>query len=138
MLEGGNLVLWEGISSWEFRARAEKKVLCREEPFALQLPGLRYKLFKWLCITSRFFTDSRQHDITYIKDKDMLNTVVQSQTYYKVLEYRHFLSADYQKEWHEIGDSGNEDPYTLFVNTRGLLQWLTSTIDTPDKEAFKR
>ncbi|GIY78142.1 hypothetical protein CDAR_444731 [Caerostris darwini] len=84
-----------------------------------------------------FLYDSEQHDITYIKDKDG-SPWFKADDIDEVLEYRHFLSADYQKEWHEIGDSGNEDPYTLFVNTRGLLKWLSSTIDTPEKEAFKR
>ncbi|GIX94315.1 enoyl-CoA delta isomerase 1, mitochondrial [Caerostris extrusa] len=55
-----------------------------------------------------------------------------------VLEYRHSLCADHQKEWYEIDDPGNEDSYTLFVNTSDLLQWLSSTIETPVVMEFKR
>ncbi|GIX94021.1 hypothetical protein CDAR_461681 [Caerostris darwini] len=84
-----------------------------------------------------FLYDVEQYDITYIMDKDSSPwfTVDDIKA---ILEYRYSLCADHQKEWYEIGDPGNEDPYTVFVNQSGLLQWLSSTIETPVVVEFKR
>ncbi|GIY78141.1 hypothetical protein CDAR_444721 [Caerostris darwini] len=83
-----------------------------------------------------FLYDAEQY-ITYIIDEYVL-------LWFKVddidtiLEYRHSLLADYQREWYEIGDPGSEDPYTVFVSMTVLVQWLSSAIETPVVVAFKR
>ncbi|GIY19881.1 hypothetical protein CDAR_244551 [Caerostris darwini] len=83
-----------------------------------------------------FFYDAELYGITYIIDKDN-SPWFKSDDIETVLEYRHSLCSDHQKEWYEIDDPGNEDPYALFVNTSGLLQWLSSTIETPVVMEFK-
>ncbi|GIY71431.1 hypothetical protein CEXT_377251 [Caerostris extrusa] len=83
------------------------------------------------------FYDAEQYGITYIIDKDN-SPWFKSEEIETILEYRHSLCADHQKQWYEIDGPGNEDPYTLFVNTSGLLQWLSSTIETLVVMEFKR
>ncbi|GIY66857.1 hypothetical protein CEXT_630471 [Caerostris extrusa] len=82
------------------------------------------------------FYDAEQYGITYIIDKDN-SPWFKSVEIETVLEYRLSLCADRQKIMVKIDDPGNEDPYTLFVNTSGLLQWLSSTIETPVVMEFK-
>ncbi|GIX66736.1 hypothetical protein CEXT_592021 [Caerostris extrusa] len=84
-----------------------------------------------------FHYDAKQHGITYTMDKDG-SPWFQAVDINAVLEYRHGLHADHQKEWYEIGDPSHEDPYTVFVYANGLSQWLSSTIETPVAVAFKR
>ncbi|GIY07616.1 hypothetical protein CEXT_770731 [Caerostris extrusa] len=62
-----------------------------------------------------FLYDAEQYCITYIMDKDS-SPWFKSDDIEMVLEYQHSLCVDHQKEWYEIDNPGNEDPYTVFVN----------------------
>ncbi|GIY60992.1 hypothetical protein CDAR_381091 [Caerostris darwini] len=84
-----------------------------------------------------FFYEAEQYGFTYIIDKEN-SPWFKSDEIETILEKRHSLCAGHQKQWYEIDDPGNEDPYTLFVNTSGLLQWLSSAIEIPVVMEFKR